>query len=87
MSLISWRRVQGGGYGDGRSDSVISWAENNVATCLSSTQPFTFVSKGQNMERQQEGKRSIVGCPTIKDHNVSLGASSGLPLPRLSSLL
>lgn len=28
---------------------------------------------------------SIVGYPTIKDHNASLGASSSLPLPRLSS--
>lgn len=39
------------------------------------------------MERQQEREMSIVGCPTIKDNNASLGASSSLPLPKLSSQL
>lgn len=60
MSLISLRKVQGGGYGGGHSDLVISLAENDVSTCLSSTLPFTIVSNGQKTERQQEGKWALL---------------------------
>lgn len=42
MSLISWRRVQGGGYGDGHLDLVILLAENDISVSLTSTLPFTF---------------------------------------------
>jgi len=45
--------------------------------------PFLFVSEGQNPERQRDGKSCIVGCPTIKAHDASPGATSRLPLPRL----
>lgn len=77
MSLISSRREQAGGYGEERSDSVTCLAGNNVFTCPVHT-AFHQGERGAANEDTARKKTSTAGCPTIKDHNASLG---GLPVP------
>ena len=68
MSLISWRRAQDGGSGDGRLDSAISWAGNNGRHVPVKHTAFRFCEHG-GAENGETARRemSIAGRPTIKE--------------------
>lgn len=67
MSLTSWRRAQGGGYGDGRLVLVILLGGNN-SMCL--------LSICRNCQEHNIGEMGIVGQLTFLHRNASLETSS-----------
>lgn len=63
MSLTYWRRAQDGGYGDGHSDLLILWGENEVAMCLSSTPPQISTREAENGETAERAKEHALRSP------------------------